>query len=59
MTPQTANVFSSAIVMFQRLKADSHYASRFSSVTAPSSFCQNRLCSHCTSCSVTFQNSTL
>jgi len=40
------------------LRADSHYASRFRSVTVPSSFRQNGLCSHCPSCSLTFQNST-
>jgi hypothetical protein len=40
------------------LRADSHYASRFRSVTVPSSFRQNGLCSHRPSCSVTFQNGT-
>jgi len=35
-----------------------HTVSRFRSVTVPSSFRQNGLCSHCPSCSVTFQNST-
>jgi len=39
-------------------RADSHYASRFLSVTVPSSFRQNDLFSHCLSWSVTFQNST-
>jgi hypothetical protein len=34
-----------------RLKADSHYTSRFRSVTVPSSFRQIGLCSHCPSCS--------
>jgi hypothetical protein len=40
------------------IRADSHYTSRFRSVTVPSSFRQNGLCSHCPSCSITFQNST-
>ena len=39
------------------VRTDSHYASRFRSVTVPSPFRQNGLCSHCPSCSVTFQNS--
>jgi hypothetical protein len=39
------------------LRADSHYASRFRSVTVPSSFRQNSLCPHCPPCSVTYQNS--
>jgi len=32
------------------IRADWHYASRFRSVTIPSSFRQNGLCSHCPSC---------
>jgi hypothetical protein len=40
------------------LRADSHYASRLRSVTVPSPFRQNGLCSHCPSCSLTFHNST-
>ena len=41
-----------------RLRAESHFASHFRSVTVPSSFRQNGPCLHCTSRSVTFQNST-
>ena len=41
-----------------RLRADSHYTSRFCSVTVPSPFRRIRLCSHGSSCSVTFQNGT-
>ena len=40
------------------VSADSHYASRFGSVTVPSPFRQNDLYSHCLSCSFTFKNST-
>jgi len=40
------------------LMADSRYTSCFRSVTVPYSFRQTGLCSHCPSCSVTFQNST-
>ena len=41
-----------------RLRPDSHYASRFRSVTVPSLSRQNDLCPHCPSCSFTFNNST-
>jgi len=40
------------------LRADSHHATRFRSVTVPSSFHQNGMCSYCPSCLVTSQNST-
>jgi hypothetical protein len=40
---------------WENIRADSHYASRFRSVAAPSSFLQIGLCSHCPSCSVTFR----
>ena len=39
-------------------RADSHYTSRFRSVTAPFPFRQIGLCSHCPSCSVTFRHGT-
>jgi hypothetical protein len=42
----------------KQMKADSHYMSRFCSVTVPSSFRQTGLCSHCRSCSVTFRHGT-
>jgi hypothetical protein len=51
-------LFESGLPTVKLLRADSHYASRFRSVTFPSSFRQNGLCSHCPLCLVTFQYST-